>query len=163
VPCPGCGGGRLLLPGTGRCATCSRTCTDCGKVARPRGRGRCSRCHRRAEPSRACRACGKLTVIVAHGLCGNCWQQDPARLAGQVERLAARLDDPPAWLADFAVHVAARHCVGRTSLMISRLGRLLAEAGNATPQAVLEQASGPAGRPEPSPTTWPSSVTSPAS
>jgi site-specific recombinase XerD len=143
VPCPGCGSTRLLLPGTGRCATCSRTCADCGKVVRPRDRVRCSRCHRRAEPSRACRACGTLTVIVAHGLCDNCWQQDPARLAGQVERLAARLDDPPAWLAGFATHAAARHCVGRTSLMISRLGRLLAEAGTATPQAILEQAGRP--------------------
>jgi site-specific recombinase XerD len=143
VPCPGCGGSRLLLPGTGRCATCSRTCTGCGKVARPRGRARCSRCHRRAEPSRTCRACGKLTVIVAHGLCDNCWQQDPARLAGQAGRLAARLDDPPAWLAGFAAHAAARHCAGRTSLMISRLGRLLAETGTATPQAILEQASRP--------------------
>lgn len=143
APCPGCGGSRLLLPGTGRCATCSRTCADCGKVVRPRDRARCSRCHRRAEPSRTCRACGKLAVIVAHGLCDNCWQQDPARLAGQAGRLAARLDDPPAWLDGFAAHAAARHCVGRTSLMISRLGRLLAETGTATPQAILEQATRP--------------------
>ena len=143
MPCPGCGGSRLLLPGTGRCATCSRTCTDCGKVVRPRDRVRCGRCHRRAEPSRACRNCGKLTVIVAHGLCDNCWQQDPARLTGQVERLAARLGDPPAWLSGFAAHASARHCVGRTSLMISRLGRLLAETGTTTPQVILEQASRP--------------------
>ncbi|HEV3290518.1 MAG TPA: hypothetical protein VG123_16155 [Streptosporangiaceae bacterium] len=112
-------------------------------MVRPRDRDRCSRCHRRAEPSRACRACGKLTVIVAHGLCDNCWQQDPGRLASQVEHLAARLADPPAWLADFAAHAAARHCVGRTSLMISRLGRLLAETGRASPQAILERASRP--------------------
>jgi hypothetical protein len=85
-------------------------------------------------------------VIVARGLCDNCWQQDPARLAGQVERLAARLGDPPAWLPGFAAHAAARHCTGRTSLMISRLGRLLAETGTATPQVLLEQASRP-GRP----------------
>lgn len=143
APCPACGNSRLLLPGTGRCATCSRTCADCGKVVRPRDRDRCSRCHRRAEPSRTCRACGKLTVIVAHGLCDNCWQQDPARLAGQVERLAARLDDPPAWLGDFAAYAAARHCTGRTSLMISRLGRLLTQTGKATPQALLEKASQP--------------------
>jgi site-specific recombinase XerD len=82
-------------------------------------------------------------VIVGHGLCDNCWQQDPARLAGQAARLAARLDDPPAWLADFAAHAATRHCVGRTSLMISRLGRLLAESGQAAPQALLEKASRP--------------------
>jgi hypothetical protein len=143
APCPGCGGSRLLLPGTGRCATCSRTCTDCGKVVRPRDRARCSRCHRRAEPSRTCRACGNLTVIVAHGLCDNCWQQDPVRLAGQAGRLAARLDDPPAWLDGFAAHAAARHCADRTSRMISRLCRLLAETGTATPQAILEQATRP--------------------
>ena len=112
-------------------------------MVRPRDRARCSRCHRRAEPSRTCRACGKLTVIVGYGLCDNCWQQDPARLAGQAGRLAARLDDPPAWLAGFAAHAAARHCVGRTSLMISRLGLLLAETGTATPQAILEQATRP--------------------
>ncbi len=112
-------------------------------MVRPRDRDRCSRCHRRAEPSRACRTCGKLTVIVAHELCDNCWQQDPARLAAQVEHLAARLGDPPAWLGDFAAHAAARHCTGRTSLMISRPGRLLAETGKATPQALLEKASRP--------------------
>lgn len=82
-------------------------------------------------------------MIVAHGLCDNCWQQDPARLAGQVERLAARLADPPAWLGDFAAHAAARHCVGRTSLMIGHLGRLLADTGRAAPQAILEKASRP--------------------
>jgi site-specific recombinase XerD len=119
-------------------------------VVRPLGRDRCSRCHRRAQPSRACRACRKLAPIVAHGLCGNCWQQDPARLPGQVERLAARLGDPPAWLAGFAGHAAARHSVGRTSLMISRLGRLLAETGTAAPQAILEKASQP-GRQSPGP------------
>jgi site-specific recombinase XerD len=141
--CPGCGRLRLLAPETGRCVICSRTCADCGKVVRPQGRDRCSRCHRRGNPSRACRACGKPSLIVAHGLCDNCWQQDPARLAGQVARLAARLDDPPGWLADFAAHAEARHCVGRTSLMISRLGRLLAETGTAAPQALLEKASRP--------------------
>lgn len=89
-------------------------------------------------------------MIVAHGLCDNCWQQDPARLPGQVERLAARLADPPAWLAGFAEHAAARHSAGRTSLMISRLGRLLAETGKATPQAILAKASQP-GRQSPGP------------
>jgi hypothetical protein len=148
--CPGCGRLRLLVPEAGRCVICSRTCADCGKVVRPAGRDRCSRCHRRAEPSRACRGCGKLTVIVAHGLCDNCWQQDPARLAGQVERLAARLTEPPAWLAGFAGHAAARHSVGRTSKMISRLGRLLAGTDKATPQAILEKAIQP-GRQSPGP------------
>jgi site-specific recombinase XerD len=82
-------------------------------------------------------------MIVGHGLCDNCWQQDPARLPGQVERLAARLDDPPAWLAGFADHAAARRSTGRTSLMISHLGRLLAENGSASPQALVEKARKP--------------------
>ena len=163
APCSGCGNSRLLLPGTGRCATCSRTCADCGKVVRPRGRDRCSRCHRRAEPSRTCRACGKLAVIVAHGLCDNCWQQDPGQLAGQVEHLVTRLGDPPAWLADFAAHAAARHCTGRTSLMISRLGRILAEAGTATPQAILEKAAGRAGQQGLWPAPWKTSSPTPGS
>jgi len=116
---------------------------DCGKVVRLRDRDRCSRCHRGAQPSQACRGCGRLRLITGRGLCDNCWHQDPSRLAGQVERLAARLEDPPPWLASFAAHAAARHCVGRTSLMISGLGRLLTEAGRATPQAILERASRP--------------------
>jgi hypothetical protein len=98
--CAGCGSWRLLLPGTARCATCSRTCAGlpCRGPA-PGGRDGCSRRHRRAEPSRACRVCGKPKVNLAHRLCGNCWQQDPARLAGQTDRLAAWLGDPPAWPA----------------------------------------------------------------
>lgn len=112
-------------------------------MVRPRGRDRCSRCHRRARPSQACRGCGRPQLIVGRGLCDNCWQQDPDRLAGQVERLAARLGDAPAWLAGFAAHASARHCVGRTSLMISHLGRLLAETGHASPQALLERARRP--------------------
>jgi hypothetical protein len=57
----------------------------------------------------------------------------------KAERIAARLEEPPVWFADFVVHAAARHCVGRTSLMIGRLGRMLAEAGPITPQALLER------------------------
>ena len=143
----GCGGSRLLLPGTGRCATCSRTCADCGKVVLAPGPGAvqplpppgravpCLPGLREADGDRRAR-----TVREPRR------QQDPARLAGQVERLAARMGDPPAWLSGFAAHAAARHCVGRTSLMISRLGRLLAEAGTATPQVILEQASPRPGR-----------------
>jgi len=83
--------------------------------------------------------CGKVRVIVAHGMCDPCWQQDPDRLLRKAERIAARLEEPPVWFADFVAHAATRHCVGRTSLMIGRLGRLLAEAGPITPQAILER------------------------
>lgn len=118
-------------------------CVDCGGAVRPRERDRCSRCHRRANPSRACRACGELRVIVGFGLCDPCWHRDPDLPFRQAARLAARLADPPEWLEAFVVHAAARNCVGRTSLMISRLGRLLAETGSTSPQVLLEQARQP--------------------
>ena len=122
----------------------ARACVDCGAPVRPRDRVRCSRCHRKAKPDHACRACGQLRLIVGRGLCELCWQKDPDRLLRQTERIAARLDRPPAWLADFVDYAAARNCVGRTSLMIGRLGRLLAEPGPTNPQALLERI--PSGR-----------------
>lgn len=120
-----------------------RTCVDCGAPVRPRERIRCGKCHRKAHPDRACHTCGKVRVIVAHGMCDPCWQQDPDRLLRKAERIADRLEDSPVWFADFVVHAAVRHCVGRTSLMIGRLGRMLAEEGPNTPQALLERARQP--------------------
>ena len=118
----------------------ARACVDCGAPVRPRDRDRCSRCHRRAEPTRACATCGRLRLIVGRGLCESCWQRDPDRVFRQAERIAASLEHPPGWLADFVAHSAARNCVGRSSLMIGRLGRMLAEPGPANPQALLERA-----------------------
>ena len=43
------------------------------------------------------------------------------------------------WLSDFVDYAAARNCVGRTSLMIGRLGRMLAEPGPTDPQALLDR------------------------
>jgi site-specific recombinase XerD len=117
----------------------ARVCVDCGAPVRPRDRDRCSRCHRRAEPTRACASCGRLRLIAGRGLCESCWQRDPDRLFRQTERIAARLEHSPVWLADFAAHAAARHCVGRSSLMIGRLGRILTEPGPTNPQALLER------------------------
>jgi integrase len=57
--------------------------------------------------------------------------------------LAARLEDPPPWLAAFAAHLAARHCVARACAMITTLGRLLADEHSDHPQAVLERARRP--------------------
>ena len=76
---------------------------------------------------------------MGRGLCDSCWQQDPDRLLRQVERIATRLKQPPMWLADFVDYAAARNCVGRTSLMIGRLGRILAEPGPTNTQALLER------------------------
>lgn len=121
----------------------SRQCVDCSRPVRPRERDRCSRCHRRSNPARSCRACGELRVIVGFGLCDPCWHRDPDLPFRQAQRLAARLADPPEWLDAFVAHAAARNCVGRTSLMVSHLGRLIAEAGPTTPQALLERARRP--------------------
>ena len=74
-------------------------------------------------------------------MCGRCWQKDAARPFRQAERLAARLEDPPGWLGGFVAYAAARHCVGRTCVMITRVGRLLGdEEAPAHPKALLERA-----------------------
>jgi site-specific recombinase XerD len=117
----------------------ARVCVDCGAPVRPRDRVRCSRCHRTAEPDQTCHGCGRQRRIVGRGLCESCWQRHPDRLLRQAERIATRLEQPPAWLAAFADHAAARNCVGRTSLMLGRLGRMLAEPGPTNPQALLER------------------------
>ncbi len=76
---------------------------------------------------------------MGRGLCELCWQKDPERLLRQAERIVARLEDPPVWFSDFVDYAAARNCVGRTSLMIGRLGRMLAEPGPTNPQALLDR------------------------
>lgn len=121
----------------------SRSCVECGRPVRPRGRDRCGRCHRRANPTRACRTCGELRLIVGLGLCDNCWHQDPDLPFRQAARLAARLADPPDWLDAFVAYAAARNSVGRTSRMISHLGRLLSDTGPNSPQALTERARQP--------------------
>lgn len=82
-------------------------------------------------------------MIVGLGLCDTCWHDDPDRPFRQAERLRIRLVQPPEWLDAFVAHAAARHCVGRTSLMISHLGRLLADGGSTSPPVLLERARRP--------------------
>lgn len=60
-----------------------------------------------------------------------------------MNNLAARLDEPPSWLGEFAAYLAARHCVGRCCEMISSLGRLLVDEHPNHPSAVLERARQP--------------------
>jgi site-specific recombinase XerD len=172
--CPGCGRGRVLLAGTGRCSACSRICADCGGHVRPRERDRCARCHRRREreqaqqecprcgkpgylreqtgwcgrcsrpappqdPPRICAACGELRRHCGSGLCDRCWQKNPQRPFVAAATLAARLDDPPPWLGDFAGCTAAGFGPARAAGLISQLGRLLADGGSGHPQALLER------------------------
>jgi integrase len=87
--------------------------------------------------------CGKVARHAAFGMCGACWQRHPDRPFGQADRLAARLEDPPEWLGDLDVFLAARHCVGRTSVMITALGRLLTDGGPVHPQALMERSRRP--------------------
>jgi site-specific recombinase XerD len=121
----------------------TRSCFDCGRPVRPSDRVRCSRCHRRANPTQPCGTCGELRLIVGLGLCDNCWHQDPDRPFRQLQRLKTRLQDPPDWLDDFVAHAATRNCTGRTSRMISHLGQLLSEPGLASPPTLLERARRP--------------------
>ncbi len=121
----------------------TRACLDCGRPVRPRDRVRCGRCHRRANPTQPCLTCGELRLIVGLGLCDNCWHQNPDLPFRQAARLADRLQDAPEWLEAFVAYAAARNSVGRTSRMISHLGRLLADTGPNSPPALLERARRP--------------------
>lgn len=123
-PCPRCGRPGLLRPATGWCGTCSRP-------SPPR------------KPAQACVVCGKVRRHAALGMCSACWQRHPDRPFARAERLAARLQDPPDWLGDLVVFLAARHCVGRTSVMITELGRLLADGGAVHPQTLMERSRRP--------------------
>jgi integrase len=87
--------------------------------------------------------CGELRRHGGLGLCTRCWQRHPDRPFVQAHNLAERLEAPPPWLDDFAVYLAARHCVGRACTMITRLGRLLDDGQSEHPQALLERARRP--------------------
>lgn len=76
-------------------------------------------------------------------MCSPCWQRHPDRPFVQAENLAARLNKPPAWLANFAAHLSAANSVGRACVMITALGRLLDDGHSHHPQALLERARRP--------------------
>lgn len=54
--------------------------------------------------------------------------------------LAASLDDPPSWLAEFATYLTPRLHPQRACAVLTRLGRLLTGGGRPHPQALLERA-----------------------
>ena len=61
----------------------------------------------------------------------------------RAENLAARLEDPPPWLPDFAAHIIGPHNPSRAAALITELGRLLTDGGPTHPQALLERARTP--------------------
>jgi hypothetical protein len=72
--------------------------------------------------------CGQLRRHCGLGLCGRCWQRNPQRALVAAAGLAARLDDPPAWLADFAAFAAAGFAPSRAAGLVGKLGGLLGQA-----------------------------------
>jgi site-specific recombinase XerD len=76
-------------------------------------------------------------------MCSRCWQRHPDRPFVRVENLAARLENPPSWLRDFAAQVASCGSVARACGMITDLGQLLEDGQPADPQALLERACRP--------------------
>ena len=87
-----------------------------------------------------CAVCGLLGPKHPGGLCGRCWQRHPDRARNQADNLAATFDDPPWWLGIFAGFTAERFSMGRASVLITGLGRLLSDGGPTHPQALLERA-----------------------
>ena len=87
--------------------------------------------------------CGALARKQGDLLCGRCWQRHPDRARNQADNLAASLDDPPWWLADFAEFAADRLCMGRACLMVTGVGRLLRDGQSTNPQALLERSRRP--------------------
>ncbi|MGH3192519.1 MAG: hypothetical protein ACRDOL_35785, partial [Streptosporangiaceae bacterium] len=97
----------------------------------------------RPQPPRPCAGCGQVRRVYALGLCNPCYQRHPGRPAVTAASLAARLEDPPGWLSEFAAHAAAGYAPGRAVAVIAGLGRLLADSGSRHPQALLERARQP--------------------
>jgi site-specific recombinase XerD len=76
-------------------------------------------------------------------MCSRCWQRHPQRPFVQGERLAARLEDPPAWLDEFAAHIAEVYSPARACNVLTALGRLLIDGHPNHPQALLDRARRP--------------------
>jgi integrase len=146
----------------GRCTSCyhrhrkqtaKRPCATCQQLGNlwP-GTNICGRCHRRARPRkppkpptpRICQACGELRIHHCFGRCYRCQATNPAYPLIYAARLAVRLQragqPPPAWLAGFATHLAARRSPTAAAELLRRLGRILA-TGVVEPTAILAAAS----------------------
>jgi site-specific recombinase XerD len=102
--------------------------------------GSCSRPGPPKDPPRVCVGCGQLRRHCGLGLCGRCWQKNPQRALVAAAGLAARLDGPPAWLADFAAFAAAGFAPSRAAGLVGKLGGLLADGRSCHPQALLDRA-----------------------
>jgi hypothetical protein len=122
--CPRCSKAGFLREATGLCGSCSRP-------GPPKG------------PPRICWVCGELRRHSGLGMCSRCWQRHPDRPFVKAQNLAARLNQPPAWLPNFAAHLSASNSVGRACVMITALGRLLDDGQPQHPQALLERARRP--------------------
>jgi len=129
-PCPRCGRPGYLREDTGWCGPCSHP----GAPPRP-------------QPPRPCAGCGTVHRLYALGLCNPCYQRHPGRPAVTAASLAARLEDPPGWLGEFAAHAAAGFAPARAAAVIAGLGRLLADGSSRHPQALLERSRQPGQRP----------------
>lgn len=123
-PCPRCSKAGFLREATGLCGSCSRT-------GPPKG------------PPRICSVCGELRRHGGLGMCSRCWQRHTDRPFVQAANLAARLNQPPAWLPNFTAHLSAGNSVSRACVMITALGRLLDDGLSQHPQALLERARRP--------------------
>jgi integrase len=146
----------------GRCTPCyhrhrkqaaKRRCGACQQLGNiwP-GTEICGRCHRRARPRRPpkpptprpCVACGELRIHHCFGRCYRCQATNPAYPIIYATRLAVRLgragQPPPAWLAGFATHLAARRSPTAAAALLRRLGRIL-RTGITEPTAILAAAS----------------------
>lgn len=119
--CPCCGKRGILRASTGWCGPCSRP-------GRP------------PNPDAACLECGQITRLTGAGRCRRCWDRSSHRPLVRATNLAAALEDPPSWLAEFASYLTPRHHPRRACAMLTSLGRLLAENSPRHPQALLERA-----------------------
>jgi len=119
-PCPRCGRPGYLRDDTGWCGPCSHPGPP-------------------PQPPRPCAGCGQVRRHQALGLCTRCYQRRPDRPAVTAANLIARLEDPPAWLGEFADHLAASYSPGWAVAVITSLGRLLAGEGSRHPHALLER------------------------
>lgn len=97
--CPGCGRFLRLVPDTGRCVRCSRTCIDCGQAVTAKTAVRCRTCrrhHEAAEAKRPCPRCDRPGYLRDDtGWCGPCSNPGsapkPPRPCSECGRMVCRL------------------------------------------------------------------------
>lgn len=76
-------------------------------------------------------------------MCNRCFEADPERPLVRGEHLIATLPDPPPWLGDFVLFLAARYAPNRAAELVGNLGRLLHDEHPNHPQALLDRARRP--------------------